>query len=271
MSESTSTGRLVFDSGRWLYSKKLLVQTVAILGFFMLWEAIGRLTSSLFLAPPSDALVSAADLLREPAFLSDLQIGLVSLIVGVLLGIIVGFVTGISMGSFDPIENFLDPYVTILYSLPIVALIPFIVLILGSGFAPRVFIIFLFAFLPMSISVLEGTKETPEDLTEVGTSFGASRLDNIRYVFLPSMIPYIITGSRLAVGRGLRGWVLAELFFLIGVGGRLLEFGNQFQTASVFAILFIFTVIGMGSTQLVYVVSGYLAPWYDPSMEGPQT
>jgi NitT/TauT family transport system permease protein len=215
--------------------------------------------------------MAAADLLGDQVFLSDLQLGLVSLIVGVFVGIVGGFVTGILMGSFDSVENFLDPYITILYSLPIVALIPFIVLILGTGFTPRTFIIFLFAFLPMSISILEGAKETPQDLREVGTSFGASRLDNIRYVFLPSMIPYIITGSRLAVGRGLRGWVLAELFFLIGVGGRLLEFGNQFQTASVFAILFIFTVIGMGSTQLVYTVSGYLAPWYDPSTEGHQT
>lgn len=244
-------------------NNKLSVQIITVAGFILLWEIIGQLTSDLFLAAPSAVVFAVIDLFSESVFIVDLQIGLGSLLVGVGLGVGLGMIVGILMGFFELVENLLDPYFTILYSLPIVAMIPFIVLIFGVGFTPRVFIIFLFAFIPMTINALEGAKETPEDLREVGVSFGATRTQTVRQIYLPAMVPYLLTGSRLAVGRGLRGWILAELFFQIGVGGRLITYGYQFRTAYVFGLLFIFIIIGMAATQFVYEVSNIAAPWYD--------
>lgn len=256
--------------GDWIaiVQNKVAVQILTISGFLLLWEIGGQLTSRFFLAPPSAVVIAGIELFGEADFIADLQIGILALITGTVLGIVLGLIFGIAMGFYDIVENLFDPYFTILYSLPIVALVPFIVLVFGTGFMPRVFIIFLFAFIPMTISTLEGANETPEDLQEVGKSFGASRSQLTRLIYFPSMVPYMLSGARLGVGRGLRGWVVAELFFLIGVGGRLLTFANQFRTAHVFAVLVVFTVIGVISTQFVYTLSGIIAPWYNQDEGG---
>lgn len=251
-----------FRDLRELNPGRVQTQVLALFAFLLVWEVVGRSTSPLFLAPPSDVVLFLIDLLTTPAFISDLLEGLWSVVVGVLLASALGLVLGLSMGFSDTVRYAFDPYVTILYGLPIIAVIPLIVLLFGAGFGPSVFIIFLFTFLPVTINAQEGVEETPEDLIEVAESFGASRFQTLREVHLPALIPYIMSGFRLGVGRGLRGWILAELFFLFGVGGRLINYGHAFETAGVFAILLLLVVIGLVSLFGMQALIDHIAPWH---------
>jgi NitT/TauT family transport system permease protein len=246
-----------------LTSEKRIVQLFAFILFFILWEIVGRAVGSFFLAPPTAVSGAVRTLLGEAQFLADLQLGLLSLLLGVFLGVFLGMMFGVGMGISESIKYFFDPYITILYGFPFIALIPFIVLIFDTGLMPRVFIIFLLSFIPMTINSLEGAEQLPAQLKEVGLCYGANTFEIIRTLFFPSMVPHLLSGGRLAVGRGLRGWILAELFFNVGVGGRLVTYGYQLRTDFVFAILVIFIIIGTTANHSFYLLSKVLAPWYE--------
>ena len=113
----------------------------------------------------------------------------------------------------------LSVYITFLYSIPSVALVPLIVLWAGFETTAKVIILFLFAFFPMVINTYQGVKGVDPKLLEVGRAFRCSEWQLWSNIVLPAALPFIVTGLRLALGRGLIGMVLADLYTAIsGIG-----------------------------------------------------
>ena len=103
-------------------------------------------------------------------------------------------------------------YIMMLYATPMVALIPFILSMMGFGFAPKVLVVFLFAVFPVLYNTVEGARSIKPELIEVARSFRSSEWALWREVMLPYTLPYIMTGVRQAIGRALVGMVAAEFF-----------------------------------------------------------
>ncbi len=111
----------------------------------------------------------------------------------------------------------IEPYIMIIYATPLVALIPFILSMMGFGFAPKVLVVFLFAVFPVLYNTVEGARSIKPELIEVAKSFRSSEWALWREVMLPYTLPYTMTGVRQAIGRALVGMVAAE-FFLSSTG-----------------------------------------------------
>ena len=103
----------------------------------------------------------------------------------------------------------------ILYATPMVALIPFILSLMGFGFAPKVLVVFLFAVFPILYNTVEGARSIKPELIEVARSFRSSEWALWREVMMPYTLPFTMTGVRQAIGRGARrhggGRILPEL------------------------------------------------------------
>src|SRR5256886_12501566 len=145
-------------------------------------------------------------------------------------------------GSFVKADN--DPTLCLFLTL--------VIYWLGIGILSKVGIIFLGAVFPLLINTRDGVKTTPANLLTAARSFGASEWQIFKSVVLPSTVPFILTGLRLAVGRALIGVMVGELYAATaGIGFMITVAGATFQTDKVFVGVLIFAITGMILTDVI--------------------
>jgi len=150
----------------------------------------------------------------------------------------------------------------IIYATPLVAVIPFILSMMGFGFAPKVLVVFLFAVFPVLYNTVEGARSIRPELIEVAKSFRSSEWALWREVMLPYTLPYTMTGVRQAIGRALVGMVAAEFFLSsTGLGQLIMGASQNFDTAGVFASILVIGLVGVGLMRLGLVIEHHFARW----------
>ena len=138
-----------------------------------------------------------------------------------------------------------------LYATPMVALIPFILSMMGFGFAPKVLVVFLFAVFPVLYNTVEGARSIKPEMIEVAKSYRSSEWSLWREVMLPYTLPYTMTGVRQAIGRALVGMIAAEFFLSsTGLGQLIMGASQNFDTGGVFASILVIGLIGVGLMRL---------------------
>jgi NitT/TauT family transport system permease protein len=156
----------------------------------------------------------------------------------------------------------IEPYVTLLYATPMVALIPFILSIMGFGFAPKVLLVFLFAVFPVLYNTIEGARSIKPELIEVAQSFRSSEWALWREVMVPYTLPYTMTGVRQAIGRGLVGMIAAEFFLSsTGLGQLIMTASQNFDTAGVFAAILLIGLIGVALMRVGLLIEQRFSRW----------
>lgn len=240
----------------------LLIKLLSLVIGLTLWQ-IYTSGQPEYLFPGLGTIYSAfLEQLREYALLSALANSLLTLVVGFILAAVVGVCIGIAMGLNEHLETLLNPYINAMYVAPIAALVPILILLGGSTFETRVFIVFLFAVFEIIIDSYEGVKATPENSLEVARSFGASRWFLIRNVIIPYDLPYIMTGLRLGIGRGLKGMVIGELLIEFTNIGRIIRiWSNNFRIEGVLSAVIVLMIVGILLINSINYLSGFLFPW----------
>ena len=130
---------------------------------------------------------------------------------GYLIGVVVGIPTGIMMAWYRPIDNMARPLFDFLRVIPGVAWIPVFTVWLGIGFKAKVAIIFANMFVGTVVNVYSGIKQTNDVHIWVAQTFGASRLEVLRRVAIPSALPFLFTGLKVSLSMAWLGIVAAEL------------------------------------------------------------
>jgi NitT/TauT family transport system permease protein len=193
---------------------------------------------------------------------------LVVLLIGLTLAIIFGTLLGLALARFHILDVSVTVYITFLYSIPSVALVPLIVLWAGYETTAKVIILFLFAFFPMVINTYQGVKSVDLKLLEVGRAFRCSERQLWANIVLPGALPFIVTGIRLALGRGLIGMVLADLYTAIsGIGYLIVRSASTFQVDKMFVPIVTLGLLGVTLTALLRLAERYVAPWTAASQE----
>jgi ABC-type nitrate/sulfonate/bicarbonate transport system permease component len=143
-----------------------------------------------------------------------------------------------------------------------VALIPFILSLMGFGFAPKVLVVFLFAVFPVLYNTVEGARSIKPEMIEVAKSFRSGEWALWSEVMLPYTLPYTMTGVRQAIGRALVGMVAAEFFLSsTGLGQLIMGASQNFDTGGVFASILVIGLIGVGLMRLGLSIEQYFARW----------
>ena len=169
---------------------------------------------------------------------------------------------GMLLARVRPLRIGIEPYIMIIYATPLVAVIPFILSMMGFGFAPKVLVVFLFAVFPVLYNTVEGARSIRPELIEVAKSFRSSEWALWREVMLPYTLPYTMTGVRQAIGRALVGMVAAEFFLSsTGLGQLIMGASQNFDTAGVFASILVIGLVGVGLMRLGLVIEHHFARW----------
>lgn len=254
---------------RWAPFRSLVITVINLSLFFVIWQliALSEVINPLFF-PKATAMFSAiyngfADGIIGPQLLHSVQ----NFLIGLSIAAVIGIPVGLLMGGVKIIDLILSPYVWAMTSLPRVALIPLLILILGFGNSMQLTIIVLSAVFPMMVNCMEGVKTVDPSLIRAGRVFGANGVQMYFKVILPFTLPFVISGVNQGIARGLVGMLIGEL---LGGGGQGLGFlldraGDQFDSPMLYGTLLILAVLSVGLVQGMRWVERRAAPWRDQS------
>jgi len=214
------------------------------------------------MVPLSETLVRLWQLVSGGQFITQLIDSTILFLSGFVLALVVGMPLGLLLARVRVLRIGIEPYIMILYATPMVALIPFILSLMGFGFAPKVLVVFLFAVFPVLYNTVEGARSIKPELIEVAKSYRSSEWALWREVMLPYTLPYTMTGVRQAIGRALVGMVAAEFFLSsTGLGQLIMGASQNFDTAGVFASILVIGLIGVGLMRLGLKIEQHFARW----------
>ncbi|MGE0562993.1 MAG: ABC transporter permease [Pseudolabrys sp.] len=235
---------------------------LSLLAGILLWEIAGRSTSAAFMVPFSETVRQLWQLAGTANFWTQLRESAALFATGFVLALVIGMPFGLLLARVRTLRIGIEPYIMILYATPMVALIPFILSIMGFGFAPKVLVVFLFAVFPVLYNTVEGARSIKPELIEVARSYRSSEWALWRDVMLPYTLPYTMTGVRQAIGRALVGMVAAEFFLSsTGLGQLIMAASQNFDTGGVFASILLIGVIGVGLMRLGLMIEQHFARW----------
>jgi len=239
----------------YLNQERKILGGVSVFIFLAIWELCGntfQLINPMFMSAPSLIVKAAWQMFASGEIWNDLYISGIEFAWGYILSIVVAIPFGIAIGWYKKFAYVCDPFVNAMNATPRVALLPLVIIWLGIGILSKVGIIFLGAVFPLLINTRDGVKTTPANLLTAARSFGASEWQIFKSVVLPSTVPFILTGLRLAVGRALIGVMVGELYAATaGIGFMITVAGATFQTDKVFVGVLIFAISGMVLTDLI--------------------
>jgi ABC-type nitrate/sulfonate/bicarbonate transport system permease component len=240
----------------------LVIRVASLATALSLWEWVGSNIDPVLFTTPSKVAVAAVDMIRSGELWTYLWPSLVVLGIGLSLAAIAGVAIGLLLARYWLLDVALTVYITFLYSIPSVALVPLIVLWAGFETTAKVIILFMFAFFPMVINTYQGVKSVDPKLIEVGRAFRCSEWQLWGNIVLPAALPFIVTGLRLALGRGLIGMVLADLYTAIsGIGYLIVRTASTYQVNKMFVPIVTLGLLGVSLTALLRVVEKRVAPW----------
>ena len=223
--------------------ERWLIGTAFVLGAIGLWQLLAStaVIDPLIASSPAHVVSRGVQLARDgtlgPAVaqttkLFALGFG-VSLVSGLLIGILIGW--------YPRVEAAVDPFISVLYAVPRIALVPLVMVWAGLGFRSQVIIVWTTAVFPIIINTAVAIGGLDRDLVLVARGFRASSLDVLRTIALPGAVPAILAGVRQAVALALIGVVVAEYFVgNNGLGGMIVNAGQTVDTAEAYVGVVIF-------------------------------
>ena len=252
------------DAGFFARHWDLLLGTLSVALFFALWQAAFLVVpfNPLFISKPSLIAAGLVDLIASGDLAHDLAVSAVPFAYGFAAAVVAGVAVGIMMGARARVGYALDPLMTVFYASPLVALAPLVVIFFGVGVAGKAMIIFLLSVFPFIFNTAAGVRAVDPLLINVVRSLGGSERDLYGKVILPSVLPYVIAASRIAIGRALIGVLVAEFFAASeGIGYAVARFGDLFALDRMFACIIVIMAIAVVLTQVIRWVERTAFPW----------
>lgn len=238
------------------------IRVIAVAAVLVAWELYGRSLNPIFLSTPSAVVPAFWELIEDGRLVKATRQSLNVLFIGMVISVFGGIIIGALMGLNRIVFYALDPFVTALYNTPSVVLIPLIQLWFGLGVGAKVVIVVLSAIFPIIIGTHAGFTNISRGMVDVVRAFGGTDQQVSTKVILPSSVPFIAAGMRLAVGRGIIGVVVAEFFTAIsGLGGLAIIFSNSFATAKLWVPVLTLVALGLLLTSAARWAEIKIAPW----------
>ncbi|MCA3778066.1 MAG: ABC transporter permease [Burkholderia sp.] len=198
------------------------------------------------LPPPERVVESLNDLAASGDLVRHTLISLQRVLVGFAAGTLLGFSIGIALGLSRTLEAYLLPSFNALVQIPVLGWLPFLLLLVGVGEPLKYLLIAHAALVPVTLSTLQGFRQTPPALDEVARVFGYTRRQRIVHVVLPAAIPTLATGVRLAFTKSWLALVVVELVASSEGLGYLIVYGRQlFQLDLVMAAVVVVGAVGL--------------------------
>jgi taurine transport system permease protein len=258
------------STGQWLYP---LISVVSVLAFLVLWYLVARaeVWRPLFVPPPSDVwkqfiratTTHDGNVGYSGEYLwQHLWSSMSRLFEGLALGILIGVPLGIALGASKTIAAILHPGVTVIRSLPPLAYFSLLIIWFGIGDSAKVVLLFLAAVAPIAIATADAVGNVPVDRLLAARSLGANRLQTITEVILPSALPEMMTGLRVALGVTFTTIVAAETVNgLPGIGGMVRDAQRFNKTDVVVLGIIVIGIVAVVLDIAIRALDRRVVPW----------
>ena len=249
--------------GNALLDHPLFLKAVAGVVLLGLWEWVVRAFAPAYVATPSGIAHVFLSVLSNADFLSAAAATLSAVLVGLLIALVAGTLIGFLMGRVLLVEHALHYYVSSLFATPMVAILPLLTLWFGYNADARLAVVVFAAFFSVAINACEGARAAPLECMEVARSFRARPWSRLFDVILPSSLPYLIAGVRLAAGRALVAAVVAEFFISIpGLGYYILYNSRTFKHNEAFVAVIVLVAAGLSFEAFTRWLTRRYFPWH---------
>jgi NitT/TauT family transport system permease protein len=220
------------------WRRPALIRLGGIVFLLMIWELTAQTAGDpLFFSPPSAVVAAVPDVFGDRVLLRACALTLGELAIAFALAVAVGSLAGVLVGANRLSRRSLYPMILLAYAVPQTTVLPLFILLFGPGAASKVAFGFSHGVFPVLIAVIGGVQAVRPALITCARSMGASRLDLLRLVVLPCIVPSLFTGMRLGMSATLLGILLAELYVTsAGIGQFTHAFTDTFQPAKLFAL-----------------------------------
>jgi NitT/TauT family transport system permease protein len=244
--------------------RKPLLGLLAVVLALAAWQAVFLVVplNTLFMSEPSLIFAGLWDLMITGDLSHDLAVSAEPFFYGFIAAVVVGVTLGILMGWRQRVGYALDPIMTMFYASPLVALAPLVVVFFGVGVSGKAIIVFLLAVFPFIFNAAAGVRSVDRLLINVVRSLGGTEKDLYLKVLIPSVLPYIVAGARIAIGRALVGVLVGEFFAASeGIGYAIARFGDLFALDKMFACIFVVMIIAVLFTEGIRWAERAAFPW----------
>jgi ABC-type nitrate/sulfonate/bicarbonate transport system permease component len=268
----------------YLDHERAILGTVVVILFLVFWEGLERgwwaealrpligeaaerwAIKPIFISSPTRIAAAAYRMFFVTGEIwTDLKWSAFEYALALGLAIAVGIPLGLAAGWYRRFSYAAEPFLTAFNATPQIAFLPLIIVWVGTGLAAKVLIIFLLAVLPIAISAQSAVRTTDPRLIRLASSFGAGNWQLFRSIIFPSALPYLLSGLRLAIGRGMIGIVVGEIYgSAVGVGAMINQAGSRFQTDRVFVGVLTIVAAGMILSEFVRQFERRVEVWRPP-------
>jgi ABC-type nitrate/sulfonate/bicarbonate transport system permease component len=246
----------------------LLHSSISIAALIGLWQILVSTLhpNALAIVGPWAVVREAVTMARAGTLGTDLGVSGEEFGIGFAVGAVIGVSLGLLLGVNRRLSRFFDPWITVFYTVPVIAIAPMIIIALGITLESKVIIVGSASIFPILINTQTGVRNLDRGLHDVSVAFRASRWETLRYVLLPGSIPYMLTGVRLGIGRGLISLVAGDLFGATsGLGYLILSGAQNLNTAGVYVGVVILSIIGLVLTKLTSLLERRFATYRSES------
>jgi NitT/TauT family transport system permease protein len=240
----------------------------------IVWELVARLIvrTPLLFATLSSTLNALWVLVRSGAIVPHVLVSAQEFAIGFIISAVAGVAIGAAFAAFPWLGKLCSAVVQAAYATPLVAVAPLLIVLFGIGVASKIIIVVLLAIFPVLISTESAFRSINPEYVETAVAFGAGRFQVLRKVVLPAASLGILTGLRLAVGRGIIGVLVGEIFGATrGLGFLIVQYSESFQTAKTLAVVLVLAVIGVLVNGGLQRLEDRLSPWQESRKNRRQT
>ncbi|HEV2895506.1 MAG TPA: ABC transporter permease [Actinomycetota bacterium] len=245
-----------------------LVFSLVVLGA---WQAYTELAdiSPLLLPSPGAVAVSVVD--NAALFARNAVVTLQEILLGFVLGAAAGVALAVLLTYSRLAERAVYPWLVASQMVPIVAVAPILVVWFGFTIVPKVVVVALVCFFPVVVNTTDGLKSVDPEMVRLMRTLGMSRLRIMRSVRVPSALPYVFSGLKVAMALSVIGAVFGEwVGSSEGLGYLMLALNNQLATTELFGAVLVLSLMGISLFFLVGLVERLVIPWHHESRRALQ-
>jgi len=234
--------------------------------FLAAWELYARASGvSPFVLPAPSRVLESLWVFRDQAFRHALPT-IVETLAGFSVSVGAAVIAAVVMDRLPLVRRALAPLMIGSQTIPIVAIAPLIVVWFGFGLTPKILVVVLVTFFPITVALLDGFASTPADATELMRSFGSSSGQTFRKLRWPTGLPALFTGLRISATYAVIAAVIAEYVGATeGLGIWMVLSQRSFRTDLVFAAILLTAVLSIALFALVVAAERVVIPWYRAS------
>jgi NitT/TauT family transport system permease protein len=238
------------------------------IGVLLLWEAIIKFFQVPQILVPAPSAIFHTLVHSAPHLLRASGITLAIIVYGFALSALLGILLALLLIRFPAVSRATYPLIVLFQTVPKVALAPIFVIWFGYELTPKILLIVIISFFPISLNMIAGLRAVDPNLLLLMRSVGCSKTETLLRVMVPSALPHLFAGLKIAVTFSVIGAIVAEFSGANQGLGYLIQFASsQLDTPLVFASLLVISAMGVALYYLVAVIERLAIPWADSLSE----